>query len=161
MTLGRMARLTERAIERVCRVAAIGLGIVVFLLMLAGIAGRHVFSDGLPAVTELPEQLFPWWVMVSIVLAARAGAHVAVEALASVVPPRVQAGLVAAAHGLTILMSGAVAWTTWQVSLITGGDRSPILGIPLLHFYVAMALGFVLLGVLSACALARPRETPA
>lgn len=152
------ARLVESAIDRACRGAAVGLGIAVFILMFAGIAGRHVFSDGLPAVTELPEQLFPWWVMVSVVLAARAGAHVAVEALTLVLAPAVRRALSLVAHALTAIMSAGVVWTIAQVAMIAGLDRSPILGMPVIHLHAALALGFALLGVLSVCAALQVSE---
>lgn len=159
MALRAVARGIAHAIERGCQAAAIALGGAVFVLMLAGIAGRHVLSEGLPAVTELPEQLFPWWVMASVVLAARAGAHVAVEAIVSALGPArrtfARLGLV-----LTVALSGGVVWTVARVSLIAGGDRSPILGVPLVHLHAAIAVGFLLVGVLALCALIDPEPAP-
>lgn len=158
MRLAAAARRLEEAIGRVCAAAAVALGLAIFVLMLLGIAGRHVFSRGLPAVTELPEQLFPWFVMASIVLAARAGAHVAVEFLALRAGPLWQRRLAAFARWLTVALCATVVWTVARVAAIAGGDRSPILGIPTLHFHVALALGFALVGVLALCALARGAE---
>jgi TRAP-type C4-dicarboxylate transport system permease small subunit len=155
MRLAAAARGLEDAIGRVCAGAAVALGLAIFVLMLLGIAGRHVFSRGLPAVTELPEQLFPWFVMASVVLAARAGAHVAVEFVALRAGPVWQRRLATLARSLTVALCSVVVWTVVRVAAIAGGDRSPILGIPTLHFHLALALGFGLVGVLAACALAR------
>jgi TRAP-type C4-dicarboxylate transport system permease small subunit len=155
MVLVAAARAIEGAIARAARAAVVGLGLAIFALMLAGIAGRHVFSRGLPAVTELPEQLFPWFVMASVVLAAHAGAHVAVEYLALRAGPAWRRRLAVLAELATVVLSATVVWAIAKVALIAGGDRSPILGIPTLHFYLALGGGFALMGVLAFCALAR------
>jgi len=162
MRLAAAAHWLEDAIGRACAAAAVALGVAIFALMLLGIAGRHVLSRGLPAVTELPEQLFGWFVMASIVLAARTGAHVAVEFLALRAGPVWRHRLGMLAQCLTVVLCATVVWTVARVAAIAGGDRSPILGIPTLHFHLALALGFGLVGVLALCALARgaARERP-
>lgn len=150
-----VARRIEIAIGRACRISVVALGLAIFVLMLMGVAGRHVFSQSLPAITELPEQLFPWFVMASIVLAAQLGAHVAVE----FVTMRAGAGwrrrLAAIAQTATVALCAVVVWAVVRVAIVSGGDRSPILGIPTLHLHVALGVGFALVGVLALCALVR------
>jgi TRAP-type transport system small permease protein len=161
MRLAAAATAIDRGIGRGARAAVVALASAIFALMLAGVVGRHVLSEGLPALTELPEQLFPWFVMAAIVLAAQARAHVAVEWLTLVVGAAWRARLTRFAQGVTLALGLLVVWSVGCVALVAGGDRSPVLDIPLLHMHVALALGFALVALLAACALARPLDPPA
>ena len=54
-------------------------GVALTAILTGGIAARYVLaSGGINAAQDLPERLFPWFIVTGAVLAAQAGGHMAV-----------------------------------------------------------------------------------
>ena len=79
----------DRLVTRLCRVVVLVTGIALTLILTANVAARYAFSaGGLDAAQELPERLFPWFIVAGVVLAAQAGGHMAVDWLFGKLGPR-------------------------------------------------------------------------
>ena len=80
---------TDRLVTRLCRFMVLATGLALTLILTANVAARYAFSaGGLDAAQELPERLFPWFIVAGVVLAAQAGGHMAVEWLFNTLGPR-------------------------------------------------------------------------
>ena len=90
----------DRLIPRLCRFIVLVTGIALTILLTGNVVARYVMaSGGIDAAQELPELLFPWFIVAGIALAAQAGGHA--------VGPQggEQAAVVAAGEGALLLAS--------------------------------------------------------
>lgn len=150
------SRSVDRAVAWLCRVVVLLAGTALLLVLASNIVARYVLSaGGFDWAQEVPERLFPWFIMAGVVLAGQQGGHVAVEWIL----PKLDAGgrkwLLAGVH---LLVAGAYLWLTrvaLEVADITAVERSPVLGLPTSHGYFALAGGSVLLAVATLCILVR------
>ena len=126
------------------------------LVLTSNIVARYVLSaGGFNWAQEVPERLFPWFIMAGVVLAGQQGGHVAVE---WVLPKLSTAGRKWLLAGVHLLVAGAYLWLmrlSLEVADITAIERSPVLGLPTSHGYFALAGGSVLLAVATLCILVR------
>jgi TRAP-type C4-dicarboxylate transport system permease small subunit len=74
------ASAIDRFITVLCRFVVLATGIALTVIMTASVAARYVLaSGGIDAAQELPERLFPWFIVAGFTLAAQAGGHMSVE----------------------------------------------------------------------------------
>ena len=150
------SRGLDRAVAWLCQAIVLLAGTALLLVLASNIVARYVLSaGGFDWAQEVPERLFPWFIMAGVVLAGQQGGHVAVE---WVLPKLTNAGrkwLLAVVH---LLVAAAYLWLTrlaLEVADITAIERSPVLGLPTSHGYFALAGGSVLLAVATLCILVR------
>lgn len=150
------SRGVDRAIAWLCRAVVLLTGTALLVVLTSNIVARYVLSTGgFDWAQEVPERLFPWFIMAGVVLAALQGGHVAVEWIIPKLPPAGRKWLLAGVH---LLVAAAYLWLTnlaLQVAEITAIERSPVLGLPTSHGYFALAGGALLLAVATLCIMAR------
>ena len=70
----------DQVITTVCRFVVMVTGVALTVILTANVVARYAFAaGGLDAAQELPERLFPWFIVAGIALAAQAGGHMAVD----------------------------------------------------------------------------------
>jgi len=70
----------DRLITRICRFVVLVTGITLTALLTGNVVARYVLATGgLDAAEEIPERLFPWFIVAGITLAAQAGGHMSVD----------------------------------------------------------------------------------
>src|SRR5512136_2353198 len=80
---------TDRLITRLCRFIVLVTGIALTVILTGNVVARYLFaSGGIDAAEELPERLFPWFIVAGIALAAQAGGHMSVDWLLDRLGPR-------------------------------------------------------------------------
>ena len=93
------SRGLDRAVAWLCQAIVLLAGTALLLVLASNIVARYVLSaGGFDWAQEVPERLFPWFIMAGVVLAGQQGGHVAVE---WVLPKLTNAGrkwLLAAVH---------------------------------------------------------------
>ena len=112
------------------------------LAVLAQIFGRYVFNYSVSWTEETARFAQIWVVLVGAGITMRRGMHVAVDVLASMLPPR-------PARVLSLLIAGGSLWflavvTYGSLSLIELGwllERSSSLHLPMWIIYLALPLG--------------------
>lgn len=131
-------------------------GIALTLVMTGAVAARYLFaSGGLDAAQELPERLFPWFIVAGAALAAQAGGHMSVEWLLEKVGS-VRGRWVLLFGDVIVMVSYLVLCVqALEVAEIAKLEHSPVLGLPGSHGYWAIALGCVLLALATLCSLVR------
>lgn len=146
----------DRVISWLCQAIVLLTGTALLLVLTSNIVARYVLSaGGFDWAQEVPERLFPWFIMAGVVLAGQQGGHVAVEWLLPRLAVTGRKWLLAGVH---LLVAGTYLWLArlaLEVADITAIELSPVLGLPTSHGYFALAGGAVLLAVATLCILVR------
>jgi TRAP-type C4-dicarboxylate transport system permease small subunit len=139
-------------VTHVCRFIVLVTGLALTLILTANVAARYAFSaGGLDAAQELPERLFPWFIVAGVVLAAQAGGHMAVDWLLNKLGPRGGRGLILLGNAIIVVAYSVLFRQALVLADIAKIEKSPVLGLSGSHGYWAMALGFGLIAVVTVC----------
>lgn len=150
------SRGVDRAIAWLCRGIVLLTGTALLLVLTSNIVARYVLSaGGFDWAQEVPERLFPWFIMAGVVLAGQQGGHVAVEWILPRLAAQRLKWLLAGVHLLVAVAYLWLARLSLEVAEITAIELSPVLGLPTSHGYFALAGGSSLLAVATLCILVR------
>jgi TRAP-type C4-dicarboxylate transport system permease small subunit len=150
------ANRVDRLITALCRFVVLATGIALTVIMTASVAARYVLaSGGIDAAQELPERLFPWFIVAGFTLAAQAGGHMYVEWLLDKFDSRGRRWLLLFGNAIVIVAYLVLFQQALEVAEIAKLERSPVLGLPGSHGYWAMALGCLLLALATLCSSVR------
>lgn len=143
-------------ITRLCRLVVVGTGIALTAILTANVLARYVLaSGGIDAAMELPERLFPWFIVAGMALAAQAGGHISVDWLLDRLGPGGRRRLLHLANGIVIVSYLVLCQQSLVVAEIAKAEHSPVLNLPNSHGYWAIALGCLLLALATACTSVR------
>ena len=133
--------LARDLVDRAIKVIASAMVAAIFLITLAQVILRYVFSIALPWSAEAAQILLVYTVMLVAAYAAGRGTHFSVTALADLLPTRVQPVL-ALAHRLLIAAFALVA-IVYGTRLAMGqmGSLLPALRLPVGMVYMALPVG--------------------
>lgn len=146
----------DHTVAVLCRTVVLVTGVALTVVLTIGVLGRYVLvSGGMGAVQELPERLFPWFIVAGIVLAAQAGGHMSVEWLPGKLGPRGRKVLFIASNSIVIIAYIALAREALRLAEIASVEHSPVLGLSGAHGHWAMAAGFGLTAVVTLCSCLR------
>lgn len=135
----------ERAMEVVCKVVLCVTCTVMFGILLSNVVLRYLFGSSLSWAGEVPELLFPWFVVAGIVLATIHNAHIYIGFLVNQVRPGVGAGLAVLRAVVVVGAYAVLVWTVVDLLPIVADERSPILGVPSSVTYSCLLIGLVLI----------------
>jgi TRAP-type transport system small permease protein len=142
----------DRLITRFCRFVVLVTGLALTVILTANVAARYAFSaGGLDMAQELPERLFPWFIVAGVVLAAQAGGHMAVDWLMGKVGPRGGRWLILFGNAIIVVAYAVLFRQALVLADIAKIEKSPVLGLSGSHGYWAMALGFALIAIVTLC----------
>ncbi|WP_137134706.1 TRAP transporter small permease subunit [Rhizobium sp. FKY42] len=145
-----------RLIVRLSRLVIIASGIVLTVVTTANVVARYMFaSGGFSFAQELPMLIFPWFILSGIVLAAHMGGHMAVEWLYDKLRGNLRLGAFALAGGISIVSFLVLAYEALLVAEIASAESSPVLGIPNSVGYYALAIGALLVSLVTVAATLR------
>ena len=137
-----VANVIDRAVAYVCRAVILLTGIVLLALLTANVVARYVLeSGGFRFAQELPERLFPWFIMAGVALAVQKGAHMAVETILSRLNRNGARLLLLVGHAIIIASYAILGWEALSVAEIVAIEKSPVLGLSSSYSYYALALG--------------------
>ena len=140
------AAAVDRAAALLCEGVLLLTGTALMGALTANVIARYVLATGgFDWAEEVPQQLFPWFIMAGVVLALQRGGHIAVEWLMGKLGRGGKQSVLLAGHALVVL---AYAWLCWQalvVADIVAIERSPALGLPGSTGYWAIAAGCALI----------------
>ena len=137
-----VANIIDRTIGVVCKAMILLTGIALLAILTANVVARYVLeSGGFRFAQELPERLFPWFIMAGVALAVQKGGHMAVETILS----RLNRGgawiLLLVGHAIIIVSYAVLGWEAIGVADIVSIEKSPVLGLSSSYSYYALALG--------------------
>jgi len=146
----------DRLITRLCRFIVLVTGIALTVLLTGNVVARYVLdSGGIDAAQELPELLFPWFIVAGIALAAQAGGHLGVDWLLDRLSPRGRVWCLHIANAIVIASYLILFQQSLLIAESTYVQLSPVLNIPISQGYLAVALGCLLLALATACSSVR------
>ena len=140
-----------RLLDSVCRLFAVGGGIMLVLMAamsLASVIGRSLFDRPILGDYELVQVMSAIAVSMTLPFCQLARGHVIVDFFTTRCPKRFNTGLDVAASLLLALTGFVVAWrvAVGMVELRTNADASMLLGFPTWIAYAPMVPSFFLLG---------------
>lgn len=145
-----LADLVDRVVAAVCRFVVLITGIALTAILTANVIARYVFATGgFRAAQELPERIFPWFIVAGIVLAAQAGGHMAVEWLPNKLGPQGRRSLLLGGNAIIVVSYAVLVRESLHLAEIASAERSPILGLSGSHGYWAMAAGLGLVAIVT------------
>lgn len=137
----RLADGLDRVISIVCRGIVLVTGVALLVLLFGNVVARYTLGGGFSFAQELPERIFPFFIMAGVALAAQHGGHMAVEMLPELLGRRVEQAVRILAQSIVILGHAIMVYVTVQVADISWIDLSPVLNMPASYSYYALAGG--------------------
>jgi TRAP-type C4-dicarboxylate transport system permease small subunit len=138
----------DRAVALLCQGVLLLTGTALMVVLTANVVARYILATGgFDWAEEVPQQLFPWFIMAGVALAVQHGGHVAVEWLLGKLGRGGKRFVLLAGHVLVALAYAVLCWQALVVADIVSIERSPALGLPGSYGYWAIAAGCVLLAV--------------
>ena len=116
-----------------------------FAILLTNVFLRYLFGTSLEWAAELPELLFPWFVMSGVVLATSHNAHIYIGFIADRTVGAARLALAFLRAGLIIATYAVLAWIALDLLPIVADERTPVLGVPGSVTYFCLLLGFALI----------------
>ncbi|TGR64380.1 TRAP transporter small permease subunit [bacterium M00.F.Ca.ET.194.01.1.1] len=145
-----------RLIVNLSRIVIIVSGVALTIVTTANVLARYMLSSGgFSFAQELPMLIFPWFILSGIVLAAYMGGHMAVEWLYDKLHGKLRLGAFALSGAISIASFLVLAYQSVLVAEIASVESSPVLGIPNSVGYYALAVGALLISVVTVAATLR------
>lgn len=138
----------DRLIGTLCRWTLYFTLTSTFFILSINVALRYAAGTSLSWASELPELMFPWMIMVGVVLAAQHGSHIAVVILTQ----RLGASRRWVLSGGTLAVAALyalLAWYSWPLMIIAADEMSPMLQVPGSVSVGCLLVGFVMLSIVS------------
>lgn len=145
----------DQTVDVVCKAILCVTCTAIFLILIGNVVLRYFFASSLEWAAELPELLFPWFVMSGVVLAASHNAHIQIGFVINAVGPAVGRALALFRTVLILGVYGLLSWIATDLLPIVADERSPVLGVPGSVTYAALLFGFALLGLKELTTLLR------
>lgn len=137
----RLADGLDRIVSMVARGIVLVTGIALLALLFGNVVARYTLGGGFSFAQELPERIFPFFIMAGVALAAQHGGHMAVEMLPEMLGRRVEQVVRILAQSIVILGHAVMVYVTIDVANISWIDLSPVLNMPASYSYYALAGG--------------------
>ena len=137
-----VANVVDRTVGFICRAVILLTGLALLVLLTANVVARYVMeSGGFRFSQELPERLFPWFIMAGVALAVQKGGHMAVESLLARLSRSGARVLLLVGFVIIIASYAILGWEAIGVADIVSIETSPVLGLSSSYSYYALALG--------------------
>ena len=136
----------DRALVRANRWALIAILAAMAVMVFANVALRFLTDHSILWVEETSRYLMIWLTFLGAGLVLRYGGHIGIDTLQERLPgvaPLVRSLIFV----LLLAFFAAMAWLGVRYALLTWGQTTPVLGIPIGAVYLAMPIGFGLLVV--------------
>lgn len=138
----RIAEAIGLLLDRLAVTVATASVVVIFFALMAEVVVRYFTSAGLGWPNEVPNLLFPWLIMGGIVAGAQRGAHIAAEALRSMLDTARLRLLLMGINLLVAVSFAVLAWLSLQVIAITKAQVFPMTGLGQAWAYSSLLFGF-------------------
>lgn len=155
-SLSNLIELTARAIVWFARQVVIFSGIALIVFMTANVAARYLLTGGgFSFAQELPVLIFPWFILGGIVLAAHSGGHMAVEWIYGKLHGTARSTAFVVANVVSAGAFLVLGYQAYIVGEIAGIEHSPVLQLPNSVGYFALAIGSVLVAIVTLSVVLR------
>ncbi|GBD49801.1 TRAP transporter small permease [Methylopila sp. Yamaguchi] len=140
----RAAHVLDAIVGHACRFVVLATGTTLLVLLTSNVVARYVLAGGgFEWAQELPERMFPWFIMAGVALAVQKGGHMAVETLLPRLDRMGVKTVLLLGHAIVIASYVVLCAEAIGVADIVSIETSPVLGMPSSTSYYALALGCV------------------
>ena len=133
----------DRVLIRLNRWAVIAILAAMAAMVFANVALRFLTDNSILWVEEVSRYLMIWLTFLGAGLVLRYGGHVGIDSLQGALP-RQAAWIRAAIFALLLAFFATMVWLGARYALMTWGQTTPVLQIPIGAVYLAMPIGFAL-----------------
>ncbi|HEY5794338.1 MAG TPA: TRAP transporter small permease subunit [Bosea sp. (in: a-proteobacteria)] len=145
----KLLALSERVdwlVARFCEGVVLLVGCALLTLLTSNVVARYALdSGGFRFAQELPERLFPVFIMAGVALAVMKGGHMAVETVLAMLGRNGARMLLLVGHAIVIVSYVVLGVEIFGLAEIMAIDRSPVLGLPSSYGYYTLGVGTVLI----------------
>lgn len=128
--------------------------LLVFCVVLDGVNvfARYVLLSPIVAAEEILGYILVWSVFIGAVLVTRDGEHLRMDLLSTALGGRTQKVLRTLEYALTLAVCGLVAYKCLQAARLIAdlGERTIVLGVPMIVPFAALPAGFALMAAVAA-----------
>ncbi|HEV7259166.1 MAG TPA: TRAP transporter small permease subunit [Bosea sp. (in: a-proteobacteria)] len=145
-TLLALSERVDWLVARFCEGVVLLIGCALLALLTSNVVARYALdSGGFRFAQELPERLFPVFIMAGVALAVQKGGHMAVETVLAMLGRNGARLLLLVGHAIVIVSYVVLGVEIFGLAEIMAIDRSPVLGLPSSYGYYALGIGTVLI----------------
>jgi TRAP-type transport system small permease protein len=135
----------DRLASRFCEVVVIAVGSALLAMLAGNVGARYVLdSGGFRFAQEVPERLFPVFIMAGVVLGVQKGGHMAVETVLGMLGREGARIMLLVGHAIVIGSYLVLSKDIMLLAEMLWIDRSPVMGIPASYGYYTLAVGLAL-----------------
>lgn len=139
----------DKWLSRFSIVVVISTLLAIFCSLLLEVIVRYITKTSLGWPYEIPNIVFPWFVMLGIVLAAQKGMHVSVQLLDRWLPKKINKLIFFLTNLAAAVLFTYLAWVSIEVIETVGIEEFPVTGISASWVYLSMLVGFLGLALTS------------
>jgi TRAP-type transport system small permease protein len=134
----------DRLLIRLNRWVVILILAAMAVMVFANVALRFLTDHSILWVEEVSRYLMIWLTFLAAGLVLRYGGHIGIDTLQSALP-RHAAWIRATIFALMLIFFGTMLWLGVRYSMVTWGQTTPVMQIPIGVVYLAMPIGFALM----------------
>lgn len=151
----RFADSLDRVVSIVARTIVLVSGCVLLVLLFGNVVARYALGGGFSFAQELPERIFPFFIMAGVAIGVQHGGHMAVEMLPELLGRRAEQVFRIIAQTLVVIGHAVMVYVTVNVANISWIDLSPVMNMPASYSYYALAGGSVAVIIATVALLIR------
>ena len=134
----------DRLLIRLNRWVVILILAAMAVMVFANVALRFLTDHSILWVEEVSRYLMIWLTFLAAGLVLRYGGHIGIDTLQNALP-RHAAWIRVAIFALMLIFFGTMLWLGVRYSMVTWGQTTPVMQIPIGAVYLAMPIGFALM----------------
>ena len=134
-----------KAIDLYCQVlkAVIAICLAVMVVLVFGnVALRYIFNSGITMSEELSRWLLVWLTFLGAIVALRQHAHLGVDTLVRMLPPKARLVCFIASYLLMLYADWLLTLGSWKQTVITFADQAPATGLSVGLFFYSSGVAF-------------------
>jgi TRAP-type transport system small permease protein len=134
-----------KAIDLYCQVlkAVIAICLAVMVVLVFGnVALRYIFNSGITMSEELSRWLLVWLTFLGAIVALRQHAHLGVDTLVRMLPPKGRFICFVASYLLMLYADWLLTLGSWKQTVITFADQAPATGLSVGLFFYSSGVVF-------------------
>ena len=134
----------DRALIRLNRWAVIAILAAMAVMVFANVALRFLTDHSIVWVEEVSRYLMIWLTFLGAGLVLRYGGHIGIDTLQNAFP-RHAAAVRVTIYALLLVFFAIMLWLGSRYAMLTWGQTTPVMQIPVGAVYLAMPIGFALM----------------
>lgn len=115
---------------------------VMVVLVFGNVALRYIFNSGITMSEELSRWLLVWLTFLGAIVALRQHAHLGVDTLVRMLPPKGRLICFIASYLLMLYADWLLMLGSWKQAVITFGDQAPATGLSVGLFFYSSGVVF-------------------